>query len=885
MKHLLFYITISSILGCTADEQSDLRSDPLAIDPLSDENGIVTAQLDPSGATQKLAASTDSAIDGSEVFFPPGALSLPTRITLEEGASLDGDEFYGNLGQSGLQSTRTGAAVVVDSSAGVDPMNPLVLALPIPGLNLLAVDYKYLAVLYKHRVFATDSYKDGIIPASNLQIDQVNGKVIFSSGHFGSFQVVLLNKVVTAEEKPSTTPIETKAEEEADQDLKAPVPGSSGVLATSESTTTSLKLSWTKASDNMSPHTAMLYRVYQSGSNNISKVADLEKNGTPVGEAKAGITSLTISGLSLGTSYYLNVLVTDEAGNKAVYATKLAATVGDIIEPTVDNKTITATESTTSVALSWNEAEDSVTSQENLIYNIYASTVADDVELDTLDATAFKNKVTGQATYTVQDLQPETLYYFNVIAQDLAGNKIAYQLTSVTTLSDNTAPTVDGGSLLVDNNQVGTTKVAITWSPAFDDVSSQSDIVYKVCYAMTEAEVLDPVDFDSCSPDVLSPGVTTAWVEGLIPGTVYYINVAAEDEVGNRAVYTPLMVETEVAHVAFVKDPTGSASIAVHAENTGGSWALSGDRATFSGGTFNLGLALDSMGLPHLCLRDTDHSYYTYRDGGGIWAGNLDYYTTGTQGLCVIDVDLNNDVHIYSLDDDTLFYANNASGTMELTGTPETGAGLYLTAAIPHGGTNMYACVKSSSLSEVNCYLSTSAGTIYDDILGTGDYKWLSMNFDSGNTIHMAYYEYTSGLEGLRYAKKNNLPWDITPIAEGSNTGYLVRMAVGPDDSIHMVYVDSISGDLFYNYGVSGTFQDPPSLVASNIGTTTDGSRIAIAVDNTNTVHIVYQDVSNKTIKYKYGTYSDGWTDGGDVYVGTSDTGVPGDNLDLKISK
>lgn len=110
-------------------------------------------------------------------------------------------------------------------------------------------------------------------------------------------------------------------------DTTSPTVGGSGTLATASVTTTTLTLSWTKATDTVSTQSALQYLVYRSTSNNISSVATCEANGTSVGSYAADISSKAVTGLTASTAYYFNVLVKDEAGNKAVYTAASVTTV------------------------------------------------------------------------------------------------------------------------------------------------------------------------------------------------------------------------------------------------------------------------------------------------------------------------------------------------------------------------------------------------------------------------------------------------------------------------------------------------------------------------------------------------------------------------------
>ena len=81
----------------------------------------------------------------------------------------------------------------------------------------------------------------------------------------------------------------------------------------------SVSLSWTAANDETTAASALTYQVFYSTANNLTTAALAKANGTAANSATANLTALTLANPGVGT-YYFNVVVTDEAGNSAVYA-------------------------------------------------------------------------------------------------------------------------------------------------------------------------------------------------------------------------------------------------------------------------------------------------------------------------------------------------------------------------------------------------------------------------------------------------------------------------------------------------------------------------------------------------------------------------------------
>lgn len=97
-----------------------------------------------------------------------------------------------------------------------------------------------------------------------------------------------------------------------------PSPGGQGVVSFSQTSPTSLNLSWS-AVDNSGSQSDFEYIVYRSTSNNISTVSQAETNGTALNSYTPGLTSLPVTGLAPATPYYFTVVVKNKSGQKAIY--------------------------------------------------------------------------------------------------------------------------------------------------------------------------------------------------------------------------------------------------------------------------------------------------------------------------------------------------------------------------------------------------------------------------------------------------------------------------------------------------------------------------------------------------------------------------------------
>lgn len=110
-------------------------------------------------------------------------------------------------------------------------------------------------------------------------------------------------------------------------DSNAPIPGNSGLITAVSFTSNSVTLSWVRATDNTSDQANLRYSVYYSSVNNISSVSNIETNGNLFGVQLTNTNSQEVTGLNPNSGYYFNIIVQDEAGNKACYTANSATTL------------------------------------------------------------------------------------------------------------------------------------------------------------------------------------------------------------------------------------------------------------------------------------------------------------------------------------------------------------------------------------------------------------------------------------------------------------------------------------------------------------------------------------------------------------------------------
>jgi hypothetical protein len=112
-----------------------------------------------------------------------------------------------------------------------------------------------------------------------------------------------------------------------------PAPGDLGAITTANVSFTGLTLNWTKATSNVTAQSALQYEVLRSTTNNIFNVTNAEANGTIIQPYTADIATFNAAGLASGTTYFFNVVVKDQAGNKAAYVMNSGTTSGLLVSP------------------------------------------------------------------------------------------------------------------------------------------------------------------------------------------------------------------------------------------------------------------------------------------------------------------------------------------------------------------------------------------------------------------------------------------------------------------------------------------------------------------------------------------------------------------------
>lgn len=208
-----------------------------------------------------------------------------------------------------------------------------------------------------------------------------------------------------------------------------PVPPTfAGISDITSITQTSMVLSWSPATDNVTPQNKIQYLIYMattSGGQNFSM---------PSFTTSLGATSYMVAGLNPNTTYYYVVLAMDEVGNKSTTIVEASGTTlppPDPTPPTFGGLESATALSSTEIQLQWSAATDNVTPSSDIVYLIYMATTSGGQNFATPTATTSP----GVTSYTLTGLTQDTTYYAVVRARDAAGNTDANTLERSATTS------------------------------------------------------------------------------------------------------------------------------------------------------------------------------------------------------------------------------------------------------------------------------------------------------------------------------------------------------------------------------------------------------------------------------------------------------------------
>lgn len=303
-------------------------------------------------------------------------------------------------------------------------------------------------------------------------------------------------------------------------DTQAPTTPSG--LAASAITETGFTLTWSASDDNTG---VSYYDIYRNGSWAYYSTH----------------TSVTITGLTVATTYNMTVRAIDAAGNTSQASSVLPVTTADTHAPTIPSNLTAANITESGFVLSWSSSTDNVGVTGYYLYRngTYVQTV------------------TGTSA-TISGLSPSMTCTMTVRAFDAAGNRSTAGSLTVTTI-DTHAPAVPTG---LSAGSITETGFVLYWNASTDNV------------AVTEYDVYLDGALVSCVTG------TQATISGLSASTHHNMTVRAKDAAGNiSSASAVLSVTTADTHAPSA--PSG----------------LDADNITETGFTLSWTVSTDNVGV------------------------------------------------------------------------------------------------------------------------------------------------------------------------------------------------------------------------------------------------------------------------------------------------
>lgn len=291
-----------------------------------------------------------------------------------------------------------------------------------------------------------------------------------------------------------------------------------GITSLSAASSTSLFVTWNAASDALTASPLIKYRVY------VGTTAGGQNFSAATVTSPPGANSVLLTGLAPGSDYFVVVRAVNGAGEEDQNKVeKSAKPLADTKAPTFDGATKAETFDGSAVKLSWTAAKDDITAGEGIVYQVY---VASESGKQNLTVPSYVS-TPGATSIVVKGLpKPKTKYYFVVRARDAAGNADTNKVEVSADSGPDVSPPVFSGC--TDATTKDAVSITVRWNPATDDVTPQGALRYNVYGGKDEKSI------DFTKPLATFTGGDTGLVTGLKPSTDYFLVCKAQDAADNE---------------------------------------------------------------------------------------------------------------------------------------------------------------------------------------------------------------------------------------------------------------------------------------------------------------------------------------------------------------
>ncbi len=318
-------------------------------------------------------------------------------------------------------------------------------------------------------------------------------------------------------------------------------------LALSGATPSSINVSWTSPGDDNASGTAASYDLRYSTSTitsgNFSSATQV--TGEPTPSVAGSSESMTVSGLSVSTTYYFAIKTSDEVPNTSSISNvpSLATTATpDTTAPSAVSDLVLSGPSNNAMTVSWTSPGDDNSTGTATSYDLRYSTSA-----ITSGNFSSATAVTGEPTpsvagssesMNVSGLSPSTTYFFAIKTSDEVPNTSS--ISNVPSLATTATPDTTAPSAVSDLVLSGPSNNAMTvsWTSPGDDNSTGTATSYDLRYSTS---AITSGNFSSATTVTGEPTPSVAGssesmtVSGLSASTTYFFAIKTSDAAPNQS--------------------------------------------------------------------------------------------------------------------------------------------------------------------------------------------------------------------------------------------------------------------------------------------------------------------------------------------------------------
>ncbi len=363
-------------------------------------------------------------------------------------------------------------------------------------------------------------------------------------------------------------------------------PGAVSDLAVSSTSDSSVTLTWTAPGDDGQQGTAgafdLRHRFDEITAGNWNSATVV--SGEPRPETAGTPVTFTVLDLIADTTYFFALKSADEVSNWSALSNVVSASTdlkldtvppGRVTDLSVDSMT------NSSVTLRWTAPGDDDASGTPAAYDLRygLSEITDGTwpSAAPVDGEPAPGEAGSEETFTVENLESNTTYYFGLKAADEVPNVSPLSNIVGATTTDDPDTTAPSAVVDLDISRISSSSVTLVWTAPGDDAGLGTAAAYDVRYASSEitdatwssatAVDLEPAPSESGSPETFT-------VTGLTPYTHYCFALRAVDEAANESGLSNVVCEETNAPpaAAFTVDPvSGTLATVFHFDASGSS--------------------------------------------------------------------------------------------------------------------------------------------------------------------------------------------------------------------------------------------------------------------------------------------------------------------------